>query len=163
MYEKDSIQRTNIYHLNKSVFVNKMASGIEGQKAPDFHLHSLGGKIVSLNDYKGTPTLFVTWATWCGVCREELPALNQTKRTGYKVVLVNLTSEEGSVGQVSNFVKSLHLTCPVLLDKKGIFEKAYQIKVIPTSVLVDENGVILHVFYGPINEHSIENWLPTMG
>ena len=137
---------------------------IDGKKAPRFELETLDGGTRTLDNFKGKALLLVTWATWCKECHEELQTLQKeaaSHNTSFKVVLINMSSEEISLSDVREYVTQKHLTLPVLLDKKGNFEKSYHVQVIPTSVLIDPYGNVLHTFYGPEKLATIMNWLPS--
>lgn len=52
-----------------------------GESAPNFHLRDLNGQPVALSDLRGKVVLLNFWATWCGPCRVEMPAMEQLYRT----------------------------------------------------------------------------------
>ena len=52
-----------------------------GDEAPNFHLRDLDGNVTSLSQFRGRVVLLNFWATWCGPCRVEMPAMEQLYRT----------------------------------------------------------------------------------
>ena len=52
-----------------------------GEPAPNFQLRDLDGHLVTLSDLRGKVVLLNFWATWCGPCRVEMPAMEQLYRT----------------------------------------------------------------------------------
>ena len=52
-----------------------------GEPAPNFQLPDLNGRLVTLSDLRGKVVLLNFWATWCGPCRVEMPAMEQLYRT----------------------------------------------------------------------------------
>lgn len=140
------------------------ALSMDRKKASNFELTTLDGKTRSLKAFKGKPLLLVTWATWCKECHQMLESLQKeadSKGVPFQIILINMTSEEASRADVNQYVTTQHLTLPVLLDQKGEFEKQYHIQVIPTSILIDSYGNVLHTFYGPVSLSSLTNWLPS--
>lgn len=138
-------------------------SSVEGIKAPEFSLQALNGEKIDLKSYIGKPLLLVTWATWCNECDTELEQLKtvQDQKLPFKILLINMTLEEASSKSVVEYVKAMNINLPVLLDQKGQFEKAYHVKIVPTTFLLDEYGNILHTFYGPVKLNDVLAWLPS--
>ncbi len=138
-------------------------NSMDGHPAPAFKLPMLNGNVKSLSSYRGSLVLFISWATWCTECRQELDNLkakSQKETLPYQIVLVNMTSEEMTKQDVNKFIRDNDVAFPVLLDPKGHFESAYRVRVIPTSFLIDEYGNVLHTFYGPINQKEVQPWIP---
>jgi thiol-disulfide isomerase/thioredoxin len=116
-----------------------------GRVAPDFKLSSLDGQSVSLSDFRGRPVLINFWATWCGPCRYEMPFLQQVYEDAVWVEkgLVVLAVDIGeSPVTVKDFVEFYGLTFPVLLDINQKVKLEYNVRNIPTTFLVDADGVI---------------------
>jgi peroxiredoxin len=162
--KKQLDQKTGKQTQLKNPKVSETSLSLDGQKAPNFLLQTLTGKTQALKEFKGNTLLLVTWATWCKECHVELQSLQNETETDappFTIVLINMTSEEGSITDVKKYVATHQLTLPVLLDQKGAFEKSYRVQVIPTSILIDSYGNILHSFYGPVRVSTIKNWLPS--
>jgi thiol-disulfide isomerase/thioredoxin len=118
-----------------------------GSMAPDFALpDALTGAPVRLSDLRGRTVIVNFWATWCGPCRFELPALEEAYRNGgagtsadFVVLAVNVR-ETG--GEIATFRESLEMTFPVLLDRAGTTFAAYGGEVLPQTYFIDRNGVV---------------------
>lgn len=133
----------------------------EGFIAPDFTLDLLGGGEVTLSELRGSPVMINIWTTWCGPCREEMPAIEKVYRSykelGLTVIGLNLTSQD-SERDVSAFVQELGLTFPIALDRDGSVGKRYQLIGLPTTFFVDSQGVIKSVVVGgPMSETLIRS------
>lgn len=133
----------------------------EGFTAPDFTLDLLGGGEVTLSVLRGRPVVLNIWATWCGPCREEMPAIEKVYRSyeelGLVVIGLNLTSQD-SERAVSDFVRELDLTFPIALDRDGSVGNRYQLMGLPTTFFIDSQGVIQSVVVGgPMSETLIQS------
>ena len=122
-----------------------------GDLAPDFALETMHGEMIRLSDYRGTPILLNFWATWCPPCREEMPDMERLhQETGMKVIAVNLTATENSLQAIDDFATSYQLTFPMPLDKKNLVAEQYQILPIPTTYIIDSQGIIQLYVFGPL-------------
>jgi thiol-disulfide isomerase/thioredoxin len=83
------------------------------------------------------------WATWCAPCRAEIPDFEEAYRSykdrGFVILGVN---QQEAPQVVEPFVAELGMTYPVLLDQRGQLMKEYRILGMPTSLLIDRDGVI---------------------
>jgi peroxiredoxin len=124
------------------------AVGVE-QAAPDFTLKSLEGRNLRLDEYKGQVVLINFWASWCGPCRQELPLLDRINAryhdAGFAVLGVNV---EGQMGPASDMAKKTGVSFPVLVDENQRVSELYDLEAMPTSVVVDRDGVVKYVHRG---------------
>jgi cytochrome c-type biogenesis protein len=127
-----------------------------GQRAPDFTVATLDGRELSLSDLRGQAVLVNFWATWCGPCRLEMPGLEQVyqfdRERGFTIVALNFLE---SPEQVQPFVDEFGLTFIVGLDSDGAVYDDYQVVALPTSYLVDGNGVIVMKHAGAITAQDL--------
>ncbi|GAB2551128.1 redoxin domain-containing protein [Gracilibacillus alcaliphilus] len=128
-----------------------------GNLAPDFTLETMDGERVHLSDYRGKPVLLNFWATWCLPCREEMPDMEQLYQdTDVQVLAVNLTSTENSIRDVEHFVAEYGLTFPILLDQHSGVSDLYQIRPLPTTYIIDAEGVIQLYVFGPLTYDQMQ-------
>lgn len=137
-----------------------------GASAPEFTLKDLGGQSRNLSDYRGSVVLVNFWASWCPPCRIEMPDLQQTytrfKDQGLVVIGLNWTKVDDST-QVEPFVQGLGLTFPILLDPNGdVADNIYPLQGLPTSVIIDTNGTVRHVFIGPVPVQDLAGMIQPM-
>lgn len=119
----------------------------EGDAAPDFALKDADGKEYKLADFKGKVVLLDFWATWCGPCVRAMPTI-QKLHEAYKdkpVAIIGMNTWER--GNATEFVKKKGFTYLQLL-KADDLAKEYGISGIPTLVLIDGAGKILHTAVG---------------
>ena len=135
-----------------------------GNRAIDFQLPTMDGKTVKLSDYRGNPVLLNFWATWCGPCRYEMPFLQQIYDSYTSQGLVMLAVDVGENSTtIQNFMTSLNLTLPVPLDANGAVSKEYSITGIPTTFMVDKDGIIRFKIIGAfLDKAAIETALKTI-
>ena len=116
----------------------------EGFLAPNFSLQDLSGKPVSLGDFKGKVVLLNFWASWCGPCKIEIPALKRLyqlrKEKGFEILAVSM--DRVSVSKIASFVAGNEMSFPVLVNPQGDVGGGYWVRAIPTSFLLDKKGVI---------------------
>jgi peroxiredoxin len=123
----------------------------KGFLAPDFTLLTPEGESVTLSDLRGQAVLINFWASWCGPCRREMPAMQQVyddlKDEGFVVLAVNTTYND-SVSKAMAFLDEYDLTFTTLMDISGEVSQLYQLRATPTSFFVDPDGVIQEVVLG---------------
>ena len=123
--------------------------------APAFTLASRAGGQVSLADLKGQVVMINFWASWCGPCRQEFPALDQIyakyKPMGFTLVAINVESEKADA---EKFLAATPASFPILFDPDNKVSGSYGVSAMPTTVLVDRQGRVrwLHRAYKPGDE-----------
>jgi peroxiredoxin len=126
-----------------------------GSLAPDFQLTTLDGGNISLADLQGKNVLINYWATWCPPCLNELTALEniQSQFEGQDFVIVTINGiEQDNLGDVQATIQKYGVTYPVLLDENEAFWDAYRILFLPTSIYINEQGVIRFIKLGEQSE-----------
>ena len=114
-----------------------------GNLAPDFQLQTLTGDNISLSGLRGKPVLINFWATWCPPCKAEMPYLQQVHDSWSAKGLVLLAVDIGeNSATVEKFMTELNLSMTVPMDTDRKVAKAYGITAIPTTFLIDKDGII---------------------
>jgi peroxiredoxin len=134
-----------------------------GEKALDFNLTDLTGKVVSLSDYEGKAVLLNFWATWCGYCIDEFPTIQEYQDL-YPGSLVVLAVEQGSpLNDITEFVAFNHYSFIFLSDEDYKVGDAYGVMAIPASYFIDQSGVIRMIYEGLMEKINIEAGLRAVG
>ena len=139
-----------------------VASGraIVGGTSPNFTSQDLTGKRVSLSDFGGRPVLLSFWATWCTVCHDELPALQQLheryRADGVAVRLLNF--RETSSDRMRQYLSGLQVNLQSVVDPNGAIATAYGVDVgLPVNVLSDRSGKVARILVGEVPIATIES------
>lgn len=118
--------------------------------APRFALTTIEGRTIDSNSLRGKVVLVNFWATWCGPCKEEMPALMRLKEclAGKDFELLAITTDQQVEG-IRTFVRALGLEFPVLLDNTKDVSAAFGVRGLPTTVLIDGQGRLVGRAIGP--------------
>ena len=109
-------------------------------------LHALEGP-VALASLKGKPVVLNFWATWCPTCVDELPTINKFYlESEGKYHVLSISSENPM--ELKEYAREKGLKVPVLWDRGGSISNAYKVRKIPTIVIIDAKGQVVHDFAG---------------
>ena len=130
------------------------------EKAPDLDLIDLEGKAVSLEDYRGQVILVNNWATWCPPCRAEMPILElyyqEHQDEGF--VLIGIEAGEPA-DEVNEFVENYGISFPVWLDPESKAIIGFRNMALPSSYVINPDGMIVLAWTGTVTRNSLENYL----
>ena len=126
----------------------------------NLNLTTINGEKITSQQLLGKITLINFWATDCPGCINEMPGLietyNQYKGQGLEVIAVAMYYDPPS--RVISFTKNNNLPFPVVLDtNKEIISKFNNVKLTPTSIILDENGYIINTIIGEIDFNEFNN------
>jgi len=133
-----------------------------GAPAPDFRAVTLDAQPVarSIADYRGQVVLLNLWATWCGPCEWEMPAIEALHHdfgpAGLKVVAVAV-DDPGFEQRVRDFVTRKGLTFEILSEGSGKIEQDYEARGIPATYLIGRDGLIRKRVAGATDWNSAAN------
>lgn len=135
-------------HVLRTISSREKALALkEGSEAPEINLPDVNGNPLTLSSLRGKVVLIDFWASWCGPCRKEMPAVVKAyakyKSKGFEIYGVSLDKTK------ENWVEAIQkdgITWPQVSDLKFWdceAAKAYNVEGIPFTVLIDKEGKIL--------------------
>jgi thiol-disulfide isomerase/thioredoxin len=117
--------------------------------APDFSLADMDGDSFDLASAKGKWVFLHFWASWCGPCREEMPAIQQMQDKlddeALKIVLVNTAEDEDTI---FSFLAEIGMDVNSLMDADGLVTEQYKPRGLPTTILIDPDGMVQYQAIG---------------
>ena len=126
--------------------LNKVAKPFS---APDTEIADLNGTRHKLSDYRGKPVIVNFWATWCPPCRAELPSMNRAwakvKDEGIIMLAVNVGESEETINQ---FNVEYPIDFTILLDQEGTYAPEWNISGMPTTFVVNADGLVVYKVVG---------------
>ena len=111
--------------------------------APEIAFKDAADKALSLADFRGRLVVLNFWATWCVPCVEEMPALDRlhAAASGEGIEVVAVSVDRGGMRQVAPFFEAHALKAlPVYLDPPGASMRAFSVRGLPTTIVVDREG-----------------------
>ena len=109
---------------------------------PALALPDINGRIWRAADFKGRAVLLNFWASWCEPCRAEMPTLQQIADFyGPEKLLILAVNFKEPAARAIKFAQATGVTMPVLLDTDGKLAKQSGVKVFPTTLMIDSQGI----------------------
>jgi cytochrome c biogenesis protein CcmG, thiol:disulfide interchange protein DsbE len=138
-------------------------SSVRGRPAPQLPREHLAGAPVTLatllHSARGRPALVVFWASWCGPCTREAPALESFSRSPEgrgRIVGVDWSDARSGA---SAFIRRYGWTFPNVRDGEGTVGNDYEMTDLPTTFVLDGTGHIRRTLRGPQTESSLSQAL----
>ena len=152
MLKKDDYLKNWVNNIKESAL--SLEKTAIGALAPDFTINDVNGKPFTLSSLRGSVVLIDFWASWCMPCRKENPLIvelyKEYKPKGLEIIGISLDDTTRSVSAKEDWLKAINqdgLKWLQLSELQG-FEspicKEYGIESIPSTFLIDENGVIIN-------------------
>ena len=130
-----SISQSHALPAEESFKALKIGSVPPGTVAAPFELKSLEDKSVPMHQFAGKLVVLNFWATWCGPCKEEMPAFERLRQKldPERVSLLTVTTDLQREG-IKHFLASLDVHLPVLFDEDQEVSRAYMVRALPTTM-----------------------------
>ncbi len=141
---------------------------IVGHPAPDFSLQTAVGQTITLSEIvdksgvSGQPVILNFWASWCGPCRVEMPNLQQASVTyNGRVAFIGINQGE-NLSTITDFGNEYNVTYPLLIDPDDRVNRLYEVNSLPTTVFIDQNGIVREVVIGILSEAVLQDRVESM-
>lgn len=122
---------------------------LEPYPAPALALQDIDAAPYDLRDDKGSVVFVHFWASWCGPCREEMPAIQRMadvlEKEGLKIAMVNTAEDEDTV---FSFLAAYAPDARPLMDRDGQVTEAWAPRGLPATYLVDRDGRVRYQALG---------------
>lgn len=140
---------------------------LEPRPAPDFELELMGSdETLTLEELRGKIVVLNFWASWCGPCREEMPALQQSSESsGDDVVFVGVGAKNDKDADAEAFAEEFGITYPIGRDTKGgdslagQIEKDYGVVGYPATFFISPDGNINQIVFGALEIEDLEEYI----
>jgi cytochrome c biogenesis protein CcmG, thiol:disulfide interchange protein DsbE len=129
--------------------------------APSRTLPKLGGGEGSIAAFKGKPVVVNFWASWCGPCKDEAPALERAQKQLAKVggTVVGVTVNDSSPDS-EEFMKENKVSYPSLRDVDDQLGKDYGRTGVPETFVIDRQGRVVALSRGQVDDEFFKQALP---
>jgi len=139
------------------------ASAMVGKPLPALTLADLDGRMHALTEYRGRRVLINFWASWCGPCLQEMPALDEAQRKFADDGVIVLGIAMDQADHVRAFLARQPVSYPILLGSLEAPSTSLQLgdeaEILPFSVLIGADGRIIATHAGILSPQLLSRWL----
>lgn len=127
------------------------------QTLEDFQLPTVMAGDLRLSDFRGRVVLLDFLASWCRPCKDAIPHLNQLQREhgGKGLSVIGYSVDTGGLHAMKPFVVRNGVEFPVVLGSMDQARRLGQVKVLPTTLIIDPQGRVVERFEGFVNEERL--------
>ena len=123
-------------NYSKNIVLHKIPLEIKELKIKDFNLND-----VDLTEKKGNIMILNFWATWCVPCKKEMPSLEKLSKKYPEIMIYPINLEKPNQDKTQKFFNSLEISkLKIYFDPKFSLVKSFNMRGVPTSILIDKNG-----------------------
>jgi cytochrome c biogenesis protein CcmG/thiol:disulfide interchange protein DsbE len=126
--------------------------------APSFSLSPLrGASSIDLATYGGRVIIVNFWASWCGPCRDETPALLRAWQhwRSHLVTFIGVDTRD-SAGDARAFLRHSHISYPAGQDSSARTAQTYGVEALPATFIISPRGRVVASFLGAVSEPELD-------
>lgn len=127
-----------------------------GETAPNIKLLNLKDEVKQLKNYKNKLIILRFWQEGCASCLEEMPVLDAIYKKHKKELIVVSIGMGSNKKFISNFQKENNISFPMLIDQLLIATKKYDVKVSPTTFIIDKEGILRQKIIGDMDPSKLK-------
>ncbi|OQX16242.1 MAG: alkyl hydroperoxide reductase [Thiothrix lacustris] len=136
------------------------AAGTEVQKVQNFSFTDVDGQAHQFSEYQGKWVIVNYWATFCGPCVAEIPALNSVaKRFKDEAVVLGMEAGEASSEDLKQFMAQKKIAYPIIPTQDSTMFALGLVYGVPTTFIVNPKGEIVDTHMGAITSAMLQNYL----
>ena len=140
--------------------INAGATEAAPTAAPDFTVYDIDGNPVKLSDFWGKPVILNFWATWCGPCKAEMPALQDAYEEygdAIQFLVVDIADGKNDTAEAaSTYIAEQGYTFPSYYDTALEAAYTYGISGIPATYFIDSEGYFVTRQLGSMTESILK-------
>ena len=138
--------------LSDNIVVHKVPKALSEIKFKDFNLQD-----VDLTNKKGNIMILNFWATWCAPCKKEMPSLEKLQQNYPDIKIYPINTEKPNKLRSRDFYNSIGVvSLDIYFDPEFHLVKLFKIRGMPTSILIDKNGMEFGRVVGEIDFYDKE-------
>jgi thiol-disulfide isomerase/thioredoxin len=138
------------------------AADTQAAEPVEFTLQQLRAETLSASEFRGQWVVLNYWATWCAPCRKEIPELSELHEARSDIVVLGLAYEDTEIENFDTFLDEFDPSYPILLvDVYSPPEPFGAPKVLPTTIVLDKQGIPVKTFLGPVTATDITSFIDT--
>ena len=143
LLELDKTQRTGELSSASGASPKPSRNPFVNKPAPDFRVMDTRGEELTLEQYRGQVVLLDFWATWCGPCIAEMPNVKRTytkhRNRQFQIIGISLDS---SIAPLEAYIQREGIEWRQYLDSTGKISNLYNVRAIPSTFLIDGEGIV---------------------
>lgn len=145
-----------VVKFSVAVLLLIICPALPAEDRPDYELRDMDGKLHRASDHRGQWLVINFWATWCAPCIAEMPELEKFFQENQpKAQVWGVSFEDSDKKLILDFVEKLGVTYPILGYGQDQLTGFGEVRVLPTTFIVDPEGLFFRRFEGPINARDI--------
>jgi thiol-disulfide isomerase/thioredoxin len=134
---------------------------LTGDPAPDFSIELLDGTLFSLSAHlaaDGRPVVLNLWASWCGPCRDEMPALDAAAADHTDVFFLGVAVEDDPLAAEA-FAEEIGVSYALAIDETDRVGQRYLSPGLPATFFISSDGQIVKTVFGEVDQQEVDEFI----